>query len=136
MVIATPGHTEAFRGRLQMIGVDPDRAERLQKLIFLDAQSVLGQFMVGGRPDRRLFDNTIRAAMSRIHSTAGIRAYGEMVGILWQANQREAAVQLEQFWIISSAPPATSCFADTLSTSSGRSFTLWMSIPFCGRIRN
>jgi PAS domain S-box-containing protein len=98
MVIATPDHAEAFRRRLQLTGADPDRAQRNGNLLFLDAQELLAQFMSGGRPDRGRFDSAIDAALNQVYSSAGVRAYGEMVGILWNAKQRGAAIQLEALW--------------------------------------
>ncbi len=34
----------------------------------------------------------------RANSPAGLRAYGEMVGVLWQTREYPAAIRLEQLW--------------------------------------
>jgi hypothetical protein len=101
LIIATPEHQELFSRRLDRLGADlPDVLES-QQLIFWDAQQTLTQFMVAGQPDWPLFEKTIRAAMRQVRPTdraEGLRAYGEMVGILWKARQFAAAIRLEQFW--------------------------------------
>jgi MEDS: MEthanogen/methylotroph, DcmR Sensory domain len=62
---------------------------------------MLARFMVNGQPDWDLFQNAVKEAMQGLQpwaEHAGLRAYGEMVGILWNARQFAAAVRLEQFW--------------------------------------
>jgi hypothetical protein len=71
------------------------------QLIFFDAQQMLAQFMVAGWPEWRRFEQVIHTAMRRVQprrGAEGLRAYGEMVGILWKARQFAAAIRLEQFW--------------------------------------
>jgi PAS domain S-box-containing protein len=101
LVIATEEHTEAFTRQLMGLGADPWTAVRKRGLVFLDAEETLARFMMDGQPDWQLFESTIRAAMETVDrrtQNAGLRAYGEMVGILWQAEQYSAAIQLEEFW--------------------------------------
>ncbi|MBV8073877.1 MAG: MEDS domain-containing protein [Candidatus Eremiobacteraeota bacterium] len=68
-------------------------------LIRLEAQATLDAFLTGGEPSWELFDATVGAHV-RLLSEAGrpIRAYGEMVGLLWTLGNRSAALRLEQFW--------------------------------------
>jgi hypothetical protein len=101
LVIAGAQHTEAFRGQLEVLGADTDAAIRDGSLAFFDAQETLSQFMIFGQPSWERFESVIRSAMGQIKRKdhrAGLRAYGEMVGILWQARQFSSAIQLEQFW--------------------------------------
>jgi DcmR-like sensory protein len=99
VVIATPEHRDAF---LSALGAGRSlRDARSRRLVLLDAEATLEQFMMDGQPDWRRFENvvggTIRG-LRRAKPGAGLRAYGEMVGILWAAGQADAAVQLEKFW--------------------------------------
>jgi MEDS: MEthanogen/methylotroph, DcmR Sensory domain len=99
VVIATPEHGDAF---LNALGKSRGQNEtRTRRLVILDAQATLDQFMRHGAPDWRRFEQivggTIRG-LRRANPAAGLRAYGEMVGILWAAGQVDAAVQLEKFW--------------------------------------
>ena len=101
LVIATPRNTESFRAELEKRGADVMALIREGHLAFFDAQQTLSRFMVEGQPDWNSFEAVVGAAMRgvRPHSEfAGLRAYGEMVGILWKARQFSAAIRLEQFW--------------------------------------
>jgi hypothetical protein len=57
--------------------------------------------MVAGQPDWARFEETIRKAVRELApkpGAEGLRAYGEMVGILWNARQFAAAIRLEELW--------------------------------------
>jgi hypothetical protein len=71
------------------------------RLVFLDAQATLNRFMLDGEPDQARFESVIGDALSGVRSRAvhtGIRAYGEMVGLLWMAGEFAAAIRLEELW--------------------------------------
>jgi hypothetical protein len=101
-VIATPEHQDLFCRRLNCLGADVAAAVGNRQLVFRDAQETLGHFMDGGQPDWHMFQHTINRAMQQVSGgnifNAGLRTYGEMVGILWKARQFAAAIRLEQFW--------------------------------------
>jgi PAS domain S-box-containing protein len=98
LVIATPPHAEAFLRQLKRMRVDPDRAEFEGKMVILDAERTLAKFFVNGRLDQDLFESTVQVARSRLAPSNGLRAYGEMVGILWKDGRYDTAIQLEAFW--------------------------------------
>jgi len=101
LVIAAPEHSSDFRCRVRELGEDPDTAISEKRLAFFDAATTLAKFMVNGQPDWDLFEGAISDAVRQVHSGtefARMRAYGEMVGILWKARQYSAAIRLEQFW--------------------------------------
>jgi hypothetical protein len=86
---------------LERLGSEVELAVQTRQLVFLDAQETLSRFMRAGQPDWTLFEDTVGHAMRQVHpagDNAGLRAYGEMVGILWKARQFSAAIRLEQFW--------------------------------------
>lgn len=71
------------------------------RLVFLDAETTLARFMVNGSPDPDLFVTVVGEAVRGVQERAvhtGTRAYGEMVGLLWEAGEYDAAVRLEQLW--------------------------------------
>jgi hypothetical protein len=71
------------------------------RLVMLDAEETLSRFMVDGDPDPELFGTVIGEALKEVsaHSFySGVRAYGEMVGVLWQAGAQQAAIRLEALW--------------------------------------
>jgi hypothetical protein len=100
LVIASAERNEALVRHLQQAGVDVEQALRTRRLLFLDSHQTLARFMVDGLPDQRRFERTLEAALGKIEAREdrGLRAYGEMVGILWKAEQFAAAILLEQFW--------------------------------------
>ncbi|MDQ2948181.1 MAG: MEDS domain-containing protein [Acidobacteriota bacterium] len=101
MVIVTPEHRELFSDRLADLGANLPVLLETGQLIFHDANQTLAQFMVAGQPDWQRFEKIIRAAMRQVNpkeDAEGLRAYGEMVGILWKARQFAAAIRLEQLW--------------------------------------
>jgi hypothetical protein len=54
--------------------------------------------MAGGRPHRGLFDAHIGGAIRTLAGRGKLHAYGEMVGHLWTLGQRDAALELEEYW--------------------------------------
>jgi hypothetical protein len=106
IVIATPEHVDLFKRRL---GV-PDQSYRV---LWLDAEETLARFMVGGMPDWDRFQEiAVPAIQGILKETEGLRAYGEMVGVLWTAGKRHAAILLEQLWnrLLSRSAPSFNLF--------------------------
>jgi hypothetical protein len=101
LLIATPEHQALFMRCLDGLGADLGTLLGNHQLVCWDAQETLTRFMVGGLPDWRLFEKVIGGAVRQIRpadGVEGLRAYGEMVGLLWKVRQFAAAVRLEQFW--------------------------------------
>ena len=99
LVIAGHEHAAAFRAELDRLGADSAAAERDQRLVVLGAPETLARFMADDSPDPELFRAMMTAAMRTVRRAGGgLRAYGEMVGILWQAGNTQAAAALEGLW--------------------------------------
>lgn len=101
VVIATEVHRQALSARLEAEGVDVDGACFRGRLLFLDAEETLDAFMVGSMPDADLFQATVGGAIEkrlRASTGAGLRAYGEMVDVLWKRGSIDAALRLEELW--------------------------------------
>ncbi|MDQ6942375.1 MAG: MEDS domain-containing protein [Candidatus Eremiobacteraeota bacterium] len=100
VVIATQSHRDAFVAELGAIGADSAAALRQGRLVVLDTHETMARFIVDGQPDRELFEATARPVLSalRARCPAGVRAYGEMVGVLWEEGRFAAAIRLEEFW--------------------------------------
>ena len=80
---------------------DIRRLERRGDLIFLDAEQTLAQFMDRGMPNANRFTAAITPVLARAarrRENRIIRAYGEMVDVLWKAGQTVAATRLEILW--------------------------------------
>src|SRR5579864_5992087 len=98
IVIAAPRHREAFRTGLASIGVDIEAAARDDRLYPVDAEETLSRIMVGGAPDPVAFDAVVGSLVRRAGATRGVRAYGEMVALLWDAGNVVGAIDLERLW--------------------------------------
>jgi hypothetical protein len=56
---------------------------------------------VAGELDWNQFQVTVGSEIQRLRSSSligGVRVYGEMVGLLWSANEFAAAIRLEEYW--------------------------------------
>ena len=55
--------------------------------------------MVDGQPDGRKFFDVVGRLVSRASdSWNGVRAFGELVGVLWSKGQYQAAIEVERHW--------------------------------------
>ena len=99
VVIALPAHTAIFLRRLEARGLVPQHAIKRGQLRVLDASATLARFMKDGAPDWRTFHEVCGGAIAELRlQYPRVRAYGEMVDVLWQQGLREQAIELEGFW--------------------------------------
>jgi PAS domain S-box-containing protein len=101
IVIARAPHRRAFVSRLRAGGVDVSALRRAKRFVLHDADEVLARLMVDGTPDPHRFRAIIGRALDRLQAAAPgvpIRAYGEMVDVLWRQGNQEAAIRLEELW--------------------------------------
>jgi hypothetical protein len=99
IVIATRAHLHALNRRLVDCGVRVDTLVDDKRYIPLDAEETLSEFMVNNWPDEERFMKMISGLIADCHRTnRRIRAFGEMVAILWEKGLNGATVQLEHLW--------------------------------------
>jgi hypothetical protein len=100
VVIATPGHRNSLRKRLVAQGLNVDAAAGQDRYLALDVAETLGQFMRHGWPDEELFRTSVNAILDRARGDDGrpVRAFGEMVAVLWAQGDSGATVSLEHLW--------------------------------------
>jgi signal transduction histidine kinase len=101
VVIATPEHVSVIEEKLRGRGLDAPACRAAGRLQTIDAAGALEQFMIGEEPDwgRFLFEVGGAVARGIASSTTGrVRAYGEMVDLLWRRGHQAGAIQLEEFW--------------------------------------
>jgi hypothetical protein len=96
IVIATVGHRRAFTDRLAGAGLDVDRARADGTLVLLDAAEAMAALLVDGRLAPHRFEKVI-GEIVREATAAGrpVRAYGEIVALLWADGHVTAALELE-----------------------------------------
>jgi hypothetical protein len=99
VVVATELHRRPFEAALTAKGVDVAAARASGRYVVLDAETTMRRFLVGNWPDRCDFEETIGALIRRSCDTGRpVRVYGEMVALLWDAGQVNAAIELETLW--------------------------------------
>jgi PAS domain S-box-containing protein len=102
VIIATPAHRALFTSRLAAMDIDVEAERTGGNLAILDAASTLAKFMVGDAPDGELFTRIVGSVLESIGARGSqwvrVRAYGEMVDLLWQQGDRTAAIALEEMW--------------------------------------
>jgi anti-sigma regulatory factor (Ser/Thr protein kinase) len=99
IVIATEAHRLGFEAQLEAGGIDPAQALSSGTFVSLDATATMARFMPGGRIDGDAFHRVIGGVVAEAAETGRpIRAYGEMVALLWDAGDVLGAIELEELW--------------------------------------
>jgi signal transduction histidine kinase len=99
IVIATEAHRLALDQQLQEQGLDLAALRERGQYFPLDAAETLSKFMVEGEPDKDRFDKVVGSLVARTaRGGRRVRAFGEMVALLWGEGNGDAAIRLEQLW--------------------------------------
>jgi excisionase family DNA binding protein len=100
VLIATASHRAAIDEALASGGSCDLLAARARgQYVALDAAETLATFMVNGQPDPQRFNASVGDVIRRAgQSRPGVRAFGEMVALLWAAGNRAGAMCLEELW--------------------------------------
>jgi hypothetical protein len=99
IIIATRIHREALNERLNAAGYALGSLNSQIQLISLDADECLAKFMVNDWPDENLFNQLISELITKAKTNGRkVRAFGEMVALLWAKGQVGATVRLEHLW--------------------------------------
>jgi signal transduction histidine kinase len=98
VVVATAEHQLLFRRQLEAHGHDVRIACASGQLRLLDARQTLAQLMDGDLPEPARFRATVGDLVGAAAPGRGVRAYGEMVDLLWRDGNRQGALRLEELW--------------------------------------
>jgi signal transduction histidine kinase len=105
IIVATKSHREALTQELERTNVDLVAAVEQGRYVVLDAAETLDEFIVNGIPDETLFREVLGDVVSCSSAAAVARGgdakvaiFGEMVALLWQRGETEAALRLERLW--------------------------------------
>jgi len=99
ILIGTAAHMDELESRLLARGLDIAQARADDKYIRLDAEQTLAGFMVDGWPDEDRFQKIVGGLLERAgRDGAHVRAFGEMVAVLWAKRLFAATVRLEHLW--------------------------------------
>jgi len=103
ILITRQDNYQAITGGLWRQGFDLQALDRSGRLTCMIAEQMLPCFMVDGMPDEKRFKSLAESWIKRARASFGtglpniIRAFGEMVCVLWGTNL-SATTRLEEFW--------------------------------------
>jgi hypothetical protein len=101
LVVATPEHRRGIIDELRARHFDVVRMHAAGDLVMIDARTLMSNFIVDGVPDARRFTENATRVLERTtrgREAVTIRAYGEMVDLLWKDGYDVAAIQVEMLW--------------------------------------
>ncbi|MGZ5403535.1 MAG: MEDS domain-containing protein [Nocardioides sp.] len=99
VAIVTAPHLAALDAALSARGLDVSGARATGSYLALDAAETLDSFMVDGTPDVDAFTRVLGGVLDgapRVGSA--VRAFGEMVAMLWHEGNVPGAIALESLW--------------------------------------
>ena len=93
-------HKDMLLDRLRQSGLHPEEFRRSGQLQILDAEPTLKHLMRGDMPDWESFRALVEQSMANLQGfgRTTVRVYGELVSLLWQRGNADAAIRLEEFW--------------------------------------
>lgn len=99
ILIATDVHLNLLTERLARGGFDVSDAVSRNQFVGIDADKALATFMRDGWPDEELFRAFVFKLLERVRPHFGkVRAFGEMVALLWAKGNCGATIRLEHLW--------------------------------------
>src|SRR4051812_9156526 len=99
VVITTPARRRSIEARLEQL--HPEYQSREAETIWLDARDTLAAIMEGPMPSPELFHATVGNVFERLMASRSylvVRAFGEMVDLLWKDGNLDGAIALEKLW--------------------------------------
>lgn len=101
LIVGTAQHTRGVVSELREKHFDVASLLAADDLVICDAREMMSTFMVEGFPNAGRFAASAATVFDRIgrgRKGQTIRAYGEMVDLLWKDGHDVAAIKLEMLW--------------------------------------
>jgi DNA-binding NarL/FixJ family response regulator len=103
LVLVEDQYRDGLRRRLELDGVDVDRAAQDGRYVQLCSGQLLSKIMVDGQPDAERFsavvgDPVVRAAEGGAGRARRVVVCGECSPLVWAQGHVEAALRLEHLW--------------------------------------
>jgi hypothetical protein len=101
IIIAATWHADRFERELERRGWDVAELRRERRLTLYDADETLASFMGDEVPSPERFEQVVGALVDEVAQhfpDQTIRAFGEMVDVLWRRGRERAALALEELW--------------------------------------
>jgi hypothetical protein len=97
VIISTAWHLNALEK--QLVAFDTNALRASNQYIPLDAEETLSEFMVDNWPDEKRFQKCVTQILQRAGKNGRrVRAFGEMVALLWANGHDGATFHLEYLW--------------------------------------
>jgi len=99
VLFPTLPHWNTFQKRLEADGVDVHAARERGQLTVVDAHELLPRFMRDAMPDPQVFQSVISEIFGQARgSYQKMRAWGELVDVLWERGDVAASMNLEDLF--------------------------------------
>src|SRR6185437_1781752 len=99
VLIATERHLKAIEDRCSAKGFNMNALKKYGQYIAIEAEEMMSKFMVNGWPDEELFYTSVSEVLNNARKGGNkVRAFGEMVALMWANGQQGATVRLEYLW--------------------------------------
>ena len=99
IVLATAEHLIALEQRLAASGANLQQAKAQDQYITVNAEEALAKFLVNQWPDDQLFFDFVAGLITRAQDGGRrVRAFGELVALMWANGHVAATVRLEFLW--------------------------------------
>jgi DcmR-like sensory protein/histidine kinase-like protein len=99
IVIATEAHRRAFEAEMATLGVATAETRGDGSIVWLDAGETLSRFVDDGQVDPQAFHAVVGSLVrDAVETGREVRAYGEMVALLWDEGHVLGAIELEKLW--------------------------------------
>lgn len=99
LLVVTAEHRTFIEYHLSRAGLDVPGLQDRGQLRIVDASELLASFMNQTTPDAERFLDSVGAVVRKMESRFNkLLIYGEMVDLLWAANNRHGALELESLW--------------------------------------
>lgn len=99
LLAVTAKHRAFIEYRLSRAGLDVPSLQDSGQLRTIDASELLASFMNQTTPDAERFLDSVGTVVRKMESRfSKLLIYGEMVDLLWAADNRHGALELESLW--------------------------------------
>jgi hypothetical protein len=101
IVVATANQRAEIVRELTDRSLDVTELQRSHDLVLLDAEETLSTFLMDGKPDEWKFKDQMCHVIERVRrgrTDCTVHIFGQMVDVLWQQGERDAAIRLEVLW--------------------------------------
>ena len=99
VIIARPVLRKAVISKMDASGLDVQALKSECQIKFFDADFLLSGFLIDGVLDEQGFQQFVASPVLAMQLKFGkVRAFGEMVDVLWKNDQQDLAIELEGWW--------------------------------------